>query len=475
MHVWRAVALAALAVMVAAPAAAHAQTPGAHPNVPTPGSVDDLLVRRYAPILELRKQDKPPCATSAEQYRPTSVQTVLGNPRVTFVLIRFHTTRVIRRAATANDIAGLGDDFYLNLPGDPLEAGCTYARDFVRLRRAGRAPDVTYARIATQPGHRGLVVQYWFFWYFNQFNDLHEGDWEGMQIAFDDASSPEQALAQGPTRVVLFQHAGGETADWDQEKLEKEGTHPVVYPAAGSHATFYGPAVYLQTGSGGSGVGCDNTTEPLQRVVPRPILVPTDPTQNGPFPWLTYEGHWGQKEKGFNNGPAGPNTKTVWKEPFTWMDDARLASPTLPSSGYLGPGATTAFCTAVSAVSSIINAESRSPLGVLAMLAVLVALLFLPVVVTRWRPVDLSRLRARRRFGQLLRCARQLYGRYWRIFVLIGLCSIALNAAVEGLQALYTQAAGMRDVSPSLSIGDLHLDLSFTVAGTLGPIALALV
>ena len=46
-------------------------------------------------------------------------------------------------------------------------------------------------------GRAGLVVQYWFFYYFNQFNDLHEGDWEGMQIAFD-ANSAREALAEGP-------------------------------------------------------------------------------------------------------------------------------------------------------------------------------------------------------------------------------------------------------------------------------------
>jgi hypothetical protein len=449
------------------------------PGLPVPHGpplgVEQRLVRTYSPILELRKQENPPCSTSEEQYQPTSVETVLGNPSVTFLLIRFGKTRLLRRGPTAKEIAGLGDDFYLNLPGDPVDSNCVYARDFARLKREGKAPAVMYARIATQPGHRGLVVQYWFFWYFNQFNDLHEGDWEGMQVAFDDARSPAQALAQGPTRVVLFQHAGGETADWDSEKLELDGTHPVVYPAAGSHATFYGSAVYLQTGSGGAGLGCDNTTAPLRRLTPKPILIPTDPVQNGPFPWLTYEGHWGQKEKGYNNGPAGPNTKTVWREPFTWMDDARLASPTLPSSGYLGPGATSAFCGAVAAVSSLINAESRSPSGVIVIVALVLLLVVLPIVLTRWRPVDLSTLRQRRAFGQLLRAARQFYGRNWRVLVAIGAASIVLNAAVQGLQALYEQIAGKRDISPSFSIGGLHLDFSFTVGGTLGGIAAALV
>jgi hypothetical protein len=437
--------------------------------------VDHELVDRYAPILRLRKQEDPPCDTTEEQYQPTSVETVLGNPRVQLVFVHKRKKRVIKSAPTAEDIADLSSDYYLNLPGDPVESECVYSRDFAGLKRDGMAPAVTYARIAGEPGVRGLVVQYWFFYYFNQFNDLHEGDWEGMQIAFH-ASTPAEALARGPYEIVLFQHAGGETADWDDDnKLERQGTHPIVYPAAGSHATFYDDATFLETGSGGSGLGCDNTTEPLRTLRPRPVLVPTNPSRRDPFPWLTYNGHWGQKDRGFNNGPSGPNTKTVWREPFTWMDGARLASPTLPSGGFLGPTAAQAFCGAVAAVSTFINVQSRSPTGVLLLLAIVAVLLLLPVVLTRWRPVDLTRLRQPRRFGQLIRSARQFYGRHWRTFVAIGLCAPLATGAIEGLQALYTEAAGQRNVNPAFSIGGAHFELSFTIAGTLQPLALTVI
>jgi hypothetical protein len=40
------------------------------------------LVEAYAPILMLREQQDPPCETSAEQYDPTTVFTMLGNPKV---------------------------------------------------------------------------------------------------------------------------------------------------------------------------------------------------------------------------------------------------------------------------------------------------------------------------------------------------------------------------------------------------------
>src|SRR4029079_6563557 len=100
---------------------------------------------------------------------------------------------------------------------------------------------VIYAHIATEVGQPGLALQYWFFYYFNDFNHLHEGDWEMLQLLFD-AESVEEALTQEPVDVAFAQHSGGETADWDAPKLEREGTRPEVYASRGSHASYYGPA-----------------------------------------------------------------------------------------------------------------------------------------------------------------------------------------------------------------------------------------
>ncbi len=395
------------------------------------------LVDTYSPITMLRAQTDP-CDPKQEQYHPTTVNVMLGNPRVQLVNPK---GKVVTKGPTAAEIAGLNNGYHLNVPGSPLSAGCTYSKDFRALQAAGNGPAITYARIATEEGEFGLVVQYWFFYYFNQFNDLHEGDWEGMQIAFD-ADNPRRALADGPFQIALFQHEGGERADWDDSKVEKEGTHPVVYPAAGSHATFYEQAVYVENGKGGSGLGCDNTTEPLRRVVPRPVLVPTDPRPNGPFRWLTYDGHWGQQEKGYNNGPQGPMDKLQWSEPFTWMADVRTRSPQLPSGFFLGPQVTEAFCGTVQAASFLVNLESKSRLGAIGIVVGFILLVVVLASLTRWRPVDLTPLRQERAFGQMIRAARQLYGRHWRSFVLIGLTSIPIIGVVYGLQLLLGEATG---------------------------------
>ncbi|HEX2709047.1 MAG TPA: hypothetical protein VHM66_13705 [Solirubrobacterales bacterium] len=434
------------------------------------GAAAQRLIKAYAPILMLREQQKPPCETSAEQYQPTSVDTVLGNPRVELSKAVPGKGEVALKAApTAADIAGLGDAFHLDLPGDPLGDTCVYARDFEALVKAGKAPAVTYAHIAHEAGSSGLAVQYWFFWYFNQFNDLHEGDWEGMQITFE-SSRPAQALREGPSEMIVFQHAGGERANWEDGKVQKEGTHPVVYPAAGSHATFYDSAVYVQNGQGGSGVGCDNTTEPLRRLDVKPILIPDEPTTTGRFKWLTYDGHWGQLEKGFNNGPTGPLTKTQWEEPFTWMEAQRSTSPRLPGGSVVGPQVTRAFCGAVASVSDLINLEAKSHIAAVITIVGLIALVILFVGVTKWRPVDLERLRARRAFGQLVRAARQLYGRHWLVLVPIGLTAIPI---VGGVNALAGLLAGQRGVDSGRS--GLHLAIADLLEYIGRPIASAVV
>ncbi len=407
----------------------------------------EQLVGAYAPHLMLREQTADDnCHTREEQYSPpTSVDLVLANPAVKLVHYVGGRDVPIKTAPSAADIAGLGDDYYLDLPGDPLDVMCpkkgSYAKDFQALRNAGKAPAITYAHIATEPGYSGLVVQYWFFYYFNQFNDVHEGDWEGMQISFD-ADTPAEALARGPSQIALFQHAGGERANWNDTKVQKDGNHPIVYPAAGSHATFYDNAIYIQNGSHGSGVGCDDTESPHVESNPRPEIIPTAAAPGSKFQWLSFLGHWGQREKGFNNGPQGPTTKRQWLRPFTWMDGIRQDSPRLPGGAVLGPAASTAFCGAIEGVSEFINLEAKSTIGAILLGVMLLLLILVPILLTRWRPVDLSTLRHRWAFGQLLRGSRQLYGRHWRTFMALAFVGFVILVALQGLQYLLVQING---------------------------------
>ena len=437
-------------------------------------SAEQKLIEAYTPVLMLREQQDPPCDTEAEQYEATVVETMLGNPsvRLTEADDRGEETTLDYGPTTA-DVAKRGEGFHLNIPGDPLGDTCVYARDFAELKAEGRAPAVTYAHIAREAGRPGLAVQYWFFWYFNQFNDLHEGDWEGMQVVFD-SSDPARALEEGPAEVGLFQHGGGEKASWDEGKVEKEGTHPVVYPAAGSHATFYEAAVYVENGRKGSGVGCDNTTAPHERLEVRPIQVPTRPGPNSRYRWLDYEGRWGQFEKGFNNGPTGPALKDRWLAPLTWMEEIRSTSPRLPAGSVAGPTVTKSFCGVVEGVTSVLNHTQDTPWLLPLILLAVFALLALIAWRTRWLPLDLDTPRRARAFGQLLFASAGLYWRHWRVFAPIGLLAIPVVGGFNALTWLLTGDPGRR-LDDETGLSGLHVALGEILSGIGGPIASALV
>jgi hypothetical protein len=420
-----------------------------------PESAAAELAQKYVPITELREETDPPCDTAQEQYQPTSVETVLGNPTV---LLQHEAEggelTTIRKAPTAQQIAGLGEGWYLNLEGRALGNTCVYAKAFKKLLEEGKAPAVTYAHIAREEGHSGFALQYWFFWYFNQFNDLHEGDWEGMQITFD-AESPAAALHEEPDEIILFQHAGGERAKWTDGKVQKEGSHPIVYPAAGSHATFYDSAVYVENGQHGSGLGCDNTTGPLRELKLRPILMPAQVKSKGTFAWTDYYGRWGEKEKGFNNGPTGPQTKTQWSEPFSWMAAQRTTSPRLPGGTIAGPQVTKAFCGTVAAASELINLDAQSPPAAAATVIVIIVLLVLFVGFTAWRPVEIDVLRRRRALGQIIRAARQFYGRHWRVLVPVALFALVLIGGANLLAGLISESSGTSKTGINLAWADM--------------------
>ena len=439
---------------------------------PTVDEADQRLAEKYAPIAMLREQRDPPCNTAEEQYQPTSVDSVLGNATVTLTHeLPDGALEDVKRGPTAADIAGLRDGYYLDYEGKALGNTCVYARAFRQLREEGKAPAIAYAHIAREPNHDGFTLQYWFFWYFNQFNDLHEGDWEGMQLSFE-SNVVADALEEEPSEVIVFQHAGGERASWEDGKVQKDGTRPVVYPAAGSHATFYDSAVYLGNGQNGSGVGCDNTSEPLRELRLRPVLLPETAPEHGAFQWLSYRGRWGEREKGYNNGPTGPVTKTVWREPFAWMAEQRSTSPRLPGGSIVGPTVTSVFCGAVIAVTDLTHIATKSQAAAYAIVAAILLVLLAFFGLTRWGPVDLERLRARRAFGQLLRTTRRLYGRYWTTLVPIALIAFPIVGGVSLLAEAIANGRGFDDTA-----GRAGVHLAFAdFAETFGrPIAEALV
>jgi len=157
---------------------AHAQSPAEDEPADAP---EEQLAAKYAPILYLREQEHE-CDTGGQVYEPVPVEFVLDNPDIT--LEQDSPGRpVVARGPTAGDLFGRGKEYYLNFPGDPSRPGCAYEWYF--RERELDYQRVAYAHIAREPGHEGLVLQYWFLYYFNHWDSTHEGDWEMIQLVFE--------------------------------------------------------------------------------------------------------------------------------------------------------------------------------------------------------------------------------------------------------------------------------------------------
>ena len=147
------------------------------------------------------------------------------------------------------------------VPGDTAAAA---ALTYERLTAGHGATYRYHGRVVRSAGW--VVVQYWFFYVYNNWrsgfsgaND-HEGDWEMITVYLAEREAngaiyatdewTEQALDElfQPEWVAYAAHdySGDDLRRrWDDPELEKIDGHPVVYVAAGSHASYFRRGEYL--------------------------------------------------------------------------------------------------------------------------------------------------------------------------------------------------------------------------------------
>ncbi len=412
-----------------------------------------------------------PCK-HGEPFQPIDVDLVLGNPAVA-LRGPWSSSPIVTVGPTAHDLSARLFGYHLDFPGDALHPGCDY-ENWDRSLIAGGSKPRTYARVITEAAHPGqLALQYWFFYVYNDWNDKHEGDWEMIQIDFP-AGSAEEALSTKPTEAGYSQHEGGESAQWGSSKLQiVDGTHPVVYPAVGSHANYFSSSLFLGR-SAAQGVGCDNTIGPSRDLRPEVTLVPAaKDAYLAEFPWLGYTGGWGEEHPGFYSGPTGPNTKTQWTEPITWAStEWRDSAFAIPAGTSVRTSATDFFCGAVTAGSNILTKLVANPTAVLVTLAVLLCLLLWLGSRTRWDITTPFRVARRRPWGSLITTAFHLYRRRPRLFLGLGLLFIPLGVLIAGLQYLLFRIGGLAPLVDSAGetnafVGALAfgIGLFFTIFG----------
>ena len=178
--------------------------------------------------------------------------------------------------------------------------------------------NVVYGHWATGSDGR-LWLAYWFFYFYNDYNligplikaGLHEGDWEMIQLRLD-------ADGQQPDLAVYAQHTHAEQRSWEQ--VQRVGEQPVVYPARGSHASYFSAGVHW------TGAWFDNADGKR----PAPALnLHTISDAVAADAWARWPGMWGGTQPPpqdasplDDSSPRGPGGHAQYKQPDTLLTTA---------------------------------------------------------------------------------------------------------------------------------------------------------
>ena len=192
-----------------------------------------------------------------------------------------------------------------------------YAKQAARLHEEDKYRNRIYGH-ATVDSEGRTWLQYWFFYFYNDFNlfgelfgaGRHEGDWEMIQLRLDDGGSPDYA--------AYAQHKHAEVRRWDQVDLAPGATRPIVYVARGSHASYFEPGLH-STGDWFEWADGKRRSPRLQLE----IVEDGQPE----WQWLLWPGHWGDTKPGVlpfdDDSPVGPGAHPQWQDPLKLVPELR--------------------------------------------------------------------------------------------------------------------------------------------------------
>ncbi len=276
-----------------------------------PESTEWVLAEHYFPILYF---DSEP-----EKCFPTKIKYHLNNSNLNLStkippFVKSYPLEVI-------DIKDCNNDSYFmdNIQGKP-----EYNSKIISHYENNRLKygDVVYVHLnkSEYAGITYTVIQYWFFYAFNngEFNQ-HEGDWEMVQVLLDEQNSPAY--------LVCTQHNGRERRSWNN--IDKVGDHPIVYVALGSHANYFTTEddwipwdrklIYKFYNDLFDGNG------PKLDIDDMDIVLLGERSQHPDYQnWLDYAGRWGDFGVFYKMGDCGPQgpmyryDRECWDYPAQW-------------------------------------------------------------------------------------------------------------------------------------------------------------
>jgi len=274
-----------------------------------PDSTEEQLALTYVPYLHF---------AAGEKFFPTDANYHIENSELYMKLGDVNT--LIEDSPTIRSIAQYTtEDYFLN---NTLGGYEEIAQDYKQNRE--NYGDKIYAHVTSESGF--IVVQYWFFYAFNPGTlNQHQGDWEMIEIVLDSTETPLYA--------VYSQHHAGQRAEWkDVEKADV--THPRVYVALGSHASYFRP-YQGKLGTESDTLGNAYTLKPEDLEI---VYLGEKGAGNHPSSqdWVEFGGRWGTWASLADAymgaaGPSGPGqgeNADKWLNPVSWGIDKTLADQT---------------------------------------------------------------------------------------------------------------------------------------------------
>ncbi len=316
------------------PAEVPALSPGTEPispPLPSPqlspkvnSEYEEKLVTKFCPIIHLKGD-----GDVTENFEPEQIEIMIDEASLQDIGDPFFS----EKATLSSLLQWPKDIYYLDLVGLEPAANSLdeYKLEYDKVQ--SKYQPTLYARVVegTDGGH--TVVQYWIFYFFNDWRNFHEGDWELAQLSFPGLTAEELLEKdEQPILAAYSQHQAGQRMLWSD--MESRGlvveTHPVVYVAQGSHANYFIPGNFW------SGLDFDDTGLSSWQVInPEQldvVMLDEIEADSAGTEWLQFRGYWGEylgfsisvlDLKFWQHGPFGPPwTKgEQWNHRWTHPDD----------------------------------------------------------------------------------------------------------------------------------------------------------
>lgn len=231
--------------------------------------------------------------------------------------------------------------------GDPLTSGAQNYLDFSPLW-AGLFPTVesgykslthhptVYYKVSKDLSRQNpIAIQYWFFYFYNDWTTNHPGDWESVTVFLD--------YLYQPAEVAFSTHYEANRFSWSNvEKIND--THPVVYISNGGHGSYKesGNTVYTLSFFTDNHLGEKEILDGWSGGYTLSNIASSEAAEDG---WVWFDGRWGDG----SHAPRGPRLRTdaptssdrnnANNPPYDVLNSCqeRLATRIYGKSEYYGP------------------------------------------------------------------------------------------------------------------------------------------